>query len=68
MTKRTLELNPSHPILVRLREVHTRDKDDPKLALYADLLYGQALLAEGAPLPDPAAFSRRIAELMVTPG
>jgi len=68
MTKRTLELNPSHPILTRLREVHVRDKDDPRLALYADLLYGQALLAEGAPLPDPAAFSRRLAELMATPG
>jgi molecular chaperone HtpG len=68
MTKRTLELNPSHPILIRLREVHVRDKDDPKLALYADLLYGQALLAEGAPLPDPAAFSRRVAELMATAG
>jgi len=68
MTKRTLELNPSHPILIRLREVQVRDKDDPRLALYADLLYGQALLAEGAPLPDPAAFSRRLAELMATPG
>jgi molecular chaperone HtpG len=67
-TKRTLELNPSHPILARLREVHARDRDDPKLALYADLLYGQALLAEGAPVPDPAAFSRRIAELMATAG
>jgi molecular chaperone HtpG len=66
VTKRTLELNPSHPILARLRELHTGDKADPKLALYADLLYGQALLAEGAPLPDPAAFSRRIAELMAS--
>jgi molecular chaperone HtpG len=65
-TKRTLELNPSHPIMARLRELHVRDNKDPKLALYADLLFGQALLAEGAPLPDPAAFSRRVAELMAT--
>jgi molecular chaperone HtpG len=68
VTRRTLELNPSHPIMARLRELHVRDKDDPKLALYADLLFGQALLAEGAPLPDPAAFSRRVAELMATAG
>jgi molecular chaperone HtpG len=62
--KRTLELNPSHAIVARLRDLHAADRNDPKLALYADLLYGQALLAEGAPLPDPAAFSRRLAELM----
>ena len=65
--KRTLELNGSHPIVARLRDLHAADRNDPKLALYADLLYGQALLAEGAPLPDPAAFSRRLAELMATP-
>ena len=65
--KRVLELNPEHPITARLREFHAHDKADPRLALYAELLYGQALLAEGAPLPDPAAFSRRLAELMATP-
>jgi molecular chaperone HtpG len=66
VAKRTLELNAAHPIVARLRDLHASDKSDPKLALYADLLYGQALLAEGAPLPDPAAFSRRVAELMAT--
>ena len=64
LAKRTLELNPTHPVIARLRELHATRKDDPRLALYADLLYGQALLAEGAPLPDPAGFSRRLAELM----
>jgi molecular chaperone HtpG len=66
VAKRTLELNASHPIVARLRDLHAADKGDPRLALYADLLYGQALLAEGAPLPDPAAFSQRVAELMAT--
>lgn len=33
--------------------------------MYAELLYGQALLAEGGALPDPAAFSRRLTELML---
>jgi molecular chaperone HtpG len=64
VAKRTLELNAAHPIVARLRDIHGADQSDPKLALYAELLYGQALLAEGAPLPDPAAFSRRVAELM----
>jgi len=64
VTKRTLEVNPAHPVIARLRELHAAGKDDPRLALYADLLYGQALLAEGGVLPDPAGFSRRLAELM----
>ena len=64
VTKRTLEVNPSHPVMARVREMHAAGKDDPRLALYADLLYGQAVLAEGGTLADPAAFSRRLAELM----
>jgi len=68
VTKRTLEVNPGHPVLARVREMHAAGKDDPRLALYADLLYGQAVLAEGGVLPDPAAFSRRLAELMAGGG
>ncbi|HEU5195807.1 MAG TPA: molecular chaperone HtpG [Methylomirabilota bacterium] len=64
VTKRTLEVNPGHPVLTRMREMHAAGKDDPRLALYADLLHGQAVLAEGGTLADPAAFSRRLAELM----
>jgi molecular chaperone HtpG len=63
--KRILELNPTHPIVTKLRDLHGADPKDARLALYADLLYGQAILAEGGALPDPAAFSRRLTELMV---
>ena len=37
----------------------------PRIAEFAELLYGQALLAEGGRLDDPAAFSRRLADLMI---
>ena len=40
-----------HPLVARLRDLARRRPDDPKLALYAELLYGQALLAEGGPCP-----------------
>jgi molecular chaperone HtpG len=63
--KRVLELNPTHPIVTTLRQVHAVDANDARLALYAELLYGQAVLAEGGTLPDPAAFSRRLTELML---
>ena len=67
-TKRILELNPTHPIVTRLRQLHATDANHPRLGLYAELLYGQAILAEGGPLPDPAAFSRRLTELMLQDG
>jgi molecular chaperone HtpG len=68
VTKRTLEVNPGHPVIARVREMHAAGKDDPRLALYADLLYGQAVLAEGGMLADPVGFSRRLAELMAASG
>jgi molecular chaperone HtpG len=63
--KRILELNPTHPLLPKLQALVERDKNDPALAHYAELLHGQAILAEGGQLPDPAAFSQRIAELLL---
>ena len=62
--KRILEVNAGHPILRNLLEVHEKDKDDPRLAEYAELLFGQAVLAEGGQLADPAAFAKGIADLM----
>jgi molecular chaperone HtpG len=66
--KRVLELNPTHAIVTTLRQIHAVDPKDTRLALYAEVLYGQALLAEGGALPDPAAFSRRLTELMLQAG
>ncbi len=63
--KRTLELNPTHALLPKLAALVERDRNDPALQEYAELLYGQAILAEGGRLPDPAAFSKRIAELLL---
>jgi len=62
--KRILEVNASHPILERLRTRHEADAADPLLRDYTELLYGQAVLAEGGSLPDPAGFSKRVADLM----
>lgn len=63
--KRILELNPAHPVLSRLQAALDRDRNDPIVQEYAELLYGQAVLAEGGQLPDPGGFSRRVADLMV---
>jgi molecular chaperone HtpG len=58
-SKPILEINPEHPIVVRLKgeEKHFDD--------WAQLLFDQALLAEGGQLDDPAGFVRRVNELMI---
>ena len=62
--KRILEVNPKHALLTKLRCRLVEDPKAPDLESYARLLYGQALLAEGSQLPDPAGYGRLIAELM----
>ncbi len=62
--KRILELNPAHPVVERLQARFSENAEDPVLADGAELLYGQALLAEGNAPPDPARFSKLVAELM----
>ncbi len=62
--KRILELNPSHPLMEKLQGIFAANPDDPRLGNYAELLYGQSVLAEGGKLDDPGAFSKKVAELM----
>jgi molecular chaperone HtpG len=64
-TKRILELNPNHPLVGALQKVFDQDNSNPKLKDYASLIYDQALLTEGSPIPDPLAFSRKVSDLMV---
>jgi len=58
-TKPILEVNPGHPIVLRLRGEEARFAD------WAALLYEQALLAEGAALEDPAGFVKRMNSLLL---
>lgn len=58
-----LEINPEHPIFKVLQDTYVNDKDT--LNKYADVLYDQALLVQGLPIEDPAAYTRKITELMV---
>jgi molecular chaperone HtpG len=62
--KRVLEINPKHPLVERLRGWHAEDDKSERVTEWIEMLYDQALLAEGSPLPDPARFATRIATLM----
>lgn len=61
--QRVLELNKDHAVFEKLQKSFA-DKDEKTLALYADLLYNQALLVEGMMPEDPVAFASNICELM----
>ncbi|MGN1359390.1 MAG: molecular chaperone HtpG [Kiritimatiellia bacterium] len=64
-SKRILQLNPDHPLVQKMDAAFKAAPDSQELADDIDLLYAMALVAEGLPLPDPAAFSRTLAKLMV---
>ncbi|OBK40753.1 molecular chaperone HtpG [Mycobacterium sp. 1245111.1] len=55
--KRTLEINPTHPLITGLQQAHKDRGDDPANGETAELLYGAALLAEGNAPEDPARFA-----------
>lgn len=59
-----LELNPEHPIVGKLQERFAKDKEDPLLDDYAQLLFGYGKIAEGSELEDPVAFNKAMAKLM----
>ena len=60
-SKPTLEVNPRHPMLLRIEQ----EKDDTRFAEWSALLLDQAILAEGGQLEDPAGFVARLNQLML---
>jgi len=60
--ERVLEVSRSHPVFPVLAGLLETDKE--KLAMYTQMLYTGALLIEGLPADDPAAFSNQICGLM----
>ena len=62
--KRILEINPEHGVIRALAARAGEKGAADELADMAHLLLDQARIVEGETLPDPAAFSRRLAALM----
>ena len=62
--KRILELNASHPIVKNLSALAAKDPEAPQLAAWAEMLFDQALLAEGV-VEDPARLVKRFQELLI---
>jgi molecular chaperone HtpG len=63
--ERILELNVEHPVVVSLKKIFDENQADPRIDMYAQLLYDEAVIAEGSKIKDPAAFARLINDLLI---
>jgi molecular chaperone HtpG len=65
VSKRTLEINADHAILVNMNAIYERTPTDPLLDEWSRLLFDQAMLAEGQMVADPRAYARRVNDLLI---
>jgi molecular chaperone HtpG len=56
-----LEVNPTHPIVLRLKG----EADPIRFNDWGQILFDQAVLAEGGELEDPASFVARLNALLL---
>lgn len=63
-SKKSLEINPTHPIVVALREKAEKKKSDKTVKDLIWLLYDTSLLTSGFSLEEPVVFANRIHRLI----
>lgn len=63
-SKKSMEVNPTHPIVMSLREKSAADKSDKTVKDLIWLLYDTALLTSGFSLDEPVVFANRIHRLI----
>ena len=61
----TLEINPDHALVKKLGAIEGNEAGDARFGDLAQVLFDQALLAEGGVLEDPAAYVKRVNALLL---
>merc|ERR1712080_735116 len=62
--RKTLEVNPSHPVIVDLLSKIKADKEDKAALSSAEVLFQTALIESGYEIADPSALVSRVYRLM----
>lgn len=63
---RILEINPRHEVIHKLAEMLDKKESDSLVDDAILVLFDQTLIAEGEPLKDPAAFSKRLTSFVLS--
>jgi molecular chaperone HtpG len=64
VSKKTLEINPTHPIITKLKEKFDENANDPTVKDLVWLLFDTSILTSGFSLEKPQVFANRIHKLI----
>merc|ERR1711979_109525 len=62
--RKTLEVNPNHPVIIHLLEKVRKDKDDAAAMDTAQVLFQTAVIESGYDIADPSFLVNRVYRLM----
>ena len=63
--KPILEINPAHELVIKVSDIFKQSGTDPRLAMFAQILYTQAAISETGQIPNPDAFGHALNDLML---
>ena len=63
---RILELNPYHPLIIKLSDMVMRDENKAKVEEISKILLDQSKVAEGEPISDPSFYAAKISDYILT--
>lgn len=63
---RILELNPYHPLIIKLSDMIMNDENKVKVEEITKVLLDQSKVAEGEPISDPSFYAEKISDYILT--
>jgi molecular chaperone HtpG len=59
-TKRTMEINPNHKLIIAMKDALNNDEKKSILVEFADILYAQGILLEGGKIEDIGGYVKKV--------